>query len=217
MGSTRYGPDVICCRGVGAVKVVLASEGLEGDICVVIDNKAVQAELQGWIDGTRTVLGNISGVWDRIRRAAAATPGLRTAWIPSHNKEKEGWEPPDGWTEDECRRLNKNADAECTAGLERLNRLKWEEDRLRDEADARMERALQRVCEGSDELRCRFPPPDNGGDGIWWQRRRGAVTGMHTKHEKDWMECEQTIGKRGLRRQRPTMRPMAALADGMQK
>ena len=117
MDQTAYAAEVW-----GVLQVVLACEGMEGDMCLLVDNKAAQTELQAWIEGAREVLGNMPRTWRRIREAVQNTPGLRSAWLPSHDKVKEGWQPPQGWTEEECRALNKKADEECTAGLERLNR-----------------------------------------------------------------------------------------------
>ena len=146
-------------------KVVKSIEGLGGEIWIIIDNFAVMSEAEKRRGGYTRLSASCPGLWCKVQQLMDKTPGLRFGWVPSHGKKAGSWNPPEGHSAEEWRRLNEEADA--AVGVTRDRR--WlEEEPMRDswgKAKLRARAALGRMWKGAEALRADYPEEDDYGGG----------------------------------------------------
>ena len=59
-------------------------------------------------------IARVTNALENNGKLAETIPGLRTAWIPSHDKKLDSWKPPEGHDDKLWRKLNDDADLQVT-------------------------------------------------------------------------------------------------------
>ena len=122
---------------------------------LIIDNLAVQRQIQEGIGGCRRLPSYFSTAWREVYEQLDQCHDLLCFWVPAHGRH-EDWRAPPGSNTEQWREANAAADEEAAAQAKEL----WE--RLQpgrttaDACDLQAHFALQRVLEGAEELRQAF-------------------------------------------------------------
>ena len=160
-------------------------EGTQRDYVVAIDNKSVQQQFEGVLTGLVKLPRFQFGQWFEIAwhvHSAGVNRTRDTLWIPSHGKRDGEWKPRVG-VEERWRKLNDEADAECSASRELFHNarkrrrdaasqqydvaVRWAEKAM-DRCEAEAKRYVESIPEAQHYLECfaeRFEPhegPDTG-------------------------------------------------------
>ena len=80
----------------GITQARLALKGLEGEACILVDNRAVVDELEGWLMGTRNGFGNMPAIREKNCCATRKKGHFHLSLDSFPWKEKRGLESPGG-------------------------------------------------------------------------------------------------------------------------
>lgn len=131
---------------------------------VLIDNFSVLSKARG-LRRTNPLAGSCATIWWEVKGALETTPDIDFVWIPSHGKKIGEWQPPEGFSEPECRWLNDRADKAVERARDAV-RLQEKNLRVtRDKARLRAKAALLRCWRGHLAFRERYPSDDEGNGG----------------------------------------------------